>query len=423
MNKINWIVLFALTAVFFGIASDANAWTRLGITEKNFTINGKRVFLYGISYYGALGADQETILQDLDDMQEYHFNWIRVWANWTAYDNDVSAVDGYGEIRPEYMEKLNWLIKECDRRGMIVDVTVSRGYGPLDKDCLKDKETLGRALSNLVTELKDYENWYLDMANERNVHDSRQVTSAELAELRKQLRDLDPKRLVTASFGGDLPREHVEKNVKLIGLDFITPHRPRHASSPVETKEKTEEYYAWMKDIGRTVPVHYQEPFRRGYPSGDWAPTEWYFRRDLMEAMEGGAAGWCFHNGANKDSKDGRPRRCFDLRNSRLFDQLDNEERAFVRNAVELFEPPKKETKVLPKKIIGAGYSVLLCTAKKAVIQDYKFEKKVVSIGDVVESMLGDFKIVAIDAKNMRVQIESLDNKGQTVWLEKLPIK
>ena len=54
------------------------------------------------------------------------------------------------------------------------------------------------------------------------------------------------------------------------------------------------------------------------------------FVEDLQGALDGGAAGWCFHNGDTRQAPDGRPRRSFDLRDGRLFDQLDNEERALI---------------------------------------------------------------------------------------------
>lgn len=105
--------------------------TRLEIDGTRFTINGKPTFLHGISYYGALGASQQFILRDLDDMQRCGLNWIRVWATWSAFGNDVSAVDNEGRVRELHMDKLGWLVAECDRRGMIVDVTLTRGEGRL----------------------------------------------------------------------------------------------------------------------------------------------------------------------------------------------------------------------------------------------------------------------------------------------------
>jgi hypothetical protein len=90
-----------------------------------------------------------------------------------------------------------------------------------------------------------------------------------------------------------------------------------------------------MKSAPRSVPVHYQEPFRRGYDT--WEVIENDFSTDLRGARVGGAAGWCFHTGASHASMDGRPRKCFDMRpgEGRLFQQLDTEEKAFVERLVE----------------------------------------------------------------------------------------
>jgi hypothetical protein len=57
------------------------------------------------------------------------------------------------------------------------------------------------------------------------------------------------------------------------------------------------------------------------------------FVADLRGARAGGAAGWCFHNGDNRWADDAQPRRSFDLRTKRLFEQLNTTE----RQAVNLF--------------------------------------------------------------------------------------
>ena len=73
--------------------------TWLGIKGTGFTLNDRPTFLLGVSYYSALGASEETIRQDLDEMRRRGFNWIRVWATWGAFDNEVSAVDAEGNAR------------------------------------------------------------------------------------------------------------------------------------------------------------------------------------------------------------------------------------------------------------------------------------------------------------------------------------
>ena len=329
--------------------------TRLGIAGTRFTVNGKPAFLLGISYYGALGASEDVVRGDLATMKRHGFHWLRVWAVCDFFNNDVSAVDGSGHGREPYLDRLKWLVARCDRLGLVVDVTLTRGSGSTPH--LARLEDLRRAVETVVTELKPYRNWYLDLANERNVGDKRFVSFDELKDLRETTRHLDPDLLVTASDGGDIERDDLRQYLLTADVDFVCPHRPRDARSPAQTETKTKELLTWMKEIsltqsdrsgsdsdpsvrasppasvtdanaGRTVPIHYQEPFRRGYTA--WQPSAEDFAADLLGARAGGAAGWCFHNGGQRSAKDGRPRRSFDLRDGPLFKQLDAEELRFV---------------------------------------------------------------------------------------------
>ena len=111
-------------------------------------------------------------------------------------------------------------------------------------------------------------------------------------------------------------------------MDFVSIHRPREAGSPRQTAEKTKQYLAGVRETGRIVPMHYDEPFRRGF--GRWEPAAEDFWTDLVAAEQSGAAGWCFHNGGQRAARDGQPRRSFDLRDKRLSEQLDQEESKFM---------------------------------------------------------------------------------------------
>mgnify|MGYP000026493433 CR=1 FL=1 len=319
----------ALALVWALAASVSARGVELGIAGSAFTLDGRPSFLLGASYYGALGAPEDFIRRDLDDLQRHGFNWIRVWATWSAFTNDVSAVDAEGRAREPYLSKLARLVGECDRRGMVVDVTLSRGNDATGPPRLATLAAHQRAVETLVRALAAWRNWYLDLGNERNIRDGRYVSLAEVKQLRDTVKRLDPHRLVTASHaGGELSREEARRYVLEAQLDFLTPHRPREPGSPAQTEARTREPLQWLAELGRVVPVHYQEPFRRGY--GGWQPVAADFNADLEGAHRGGAAGWCFHNGDTRGATDDEPRRSFDLRVRRLFDQLDAEERAFL---------------------------------------------------------------------------------------------
>jgi hypothetical protein len=300
--------------------------TQLGVRGVSFTTNGKPSFLLGISYYGGLGASDQSMRQDLDEVQRLGFNWCRIWATWNAFGRDVSAVNTHGTPRPPFMEKLQRFIGECDRRGLIVDVTLTRG------EILRTLEAHEQAVETLVKALRSHDNWFIDLANEHDVRDARFVSDNDLEELRARVKSLDPSRLVTASFGGqDLTREQVRKALMTIRMDFLAPHRPRTRQSPAETESRTRELLAQMETLGRMAPVLYQEPFRRGY--NGWEPRVEDFLEDLRGAKAGRAAGWCFHNGQQGDAPEKQPRRSFDLRFRGLFEQLDPVEHQVVLQA------------------------------------------------------------------------------------------
>ncbi len=312
----------------------AQSPVRLAVTGTQFTLNGQPTFLLGISYYGGLGAPERFVQQDLDDLRQHGFNWLRLWATWGMFDEDVSAMDAQGNAREPYITRLQQLIAHCDQRGIIVDVTLTRG--PLSRSKqgrgVTSFEAHRNAVELLIHRLRSYGNWYLDLANERDVRDDRYVAPEELRQLRQLVRQLDPDRLVTASFGGhDLSRNDIREATEEIGVDFLAIHRPRHDDSPKQTQPMSRKYLDLMRDMQRMVPVHYQEPFRRGY--GNWEPTRDDYLTDLRGALSGGAAGWCLHNGQQQHSDDHHPRRSFDLTQRRLFDQLDPVEMEVIARA------------------------------------------------------------------------------------------
>lgn len=127
------------------------------------------------------------------------------------------------------------------------------------------------------------------------------------------------------------------KYILYTGVDFLAIHRPRNPNSPKETGKITRKYYKMMEEIGKIVSLLYQEPFRRGF-NKDWEPELSDFLDDFLGAKENGAAGWCFHNGdqRNTSSIDRIPRRSFDLTEKRLFTQLDEVEKEFLNKLREI---------------------------------------------------------------------------------------
>lgn len=311
---------------------------KLGVRDERFTIDGAPTFLLGASYYGALGAPDEFVEWDLHELVELGFNWVRIWATWGAFGQNVSAVRSDGAPREPYISHIKRLCELTEELGLMLDVTLSRGNGTAGPTLEPELPAHLRAVAALARELRPFRHLYFDLSNEHNVSDRRHSTIADLAALREAVKEIDPGRLATASFVGDIGAEEIAEHLEVAGLDFLAPHRPREADSPGQTAQVTRRYLALAGEFCRLVPVHYQEPFRRGF--GGWQPLAADFLTDLGEALEGGAAGWCFHNGDERARADGRPRRSFDLRASegRLFDQLDIEEMAVVEQAAAVLQ-------------------------------------------------------------------------------------
>jgi hypothetical protein len=329
-----------LSAQTKSVVSSANSKIKLGIDQSSFTLNGRPVFLYGISYYGALDAQESFIRKDLADIRKNGFNWVRIWANWPGSTTDISAVDDDGNPVAKYMKKLKWIVQECDQAGIAVDVTLAHSNNTNGRS-LKTTAAHERAVRSIVAALKSYQNWYLDLANERDVGDSRFVSFKDLKKMRETAKALYPDLLITASAGNDIGHDDLNSYLNLVEVDFISPHRPRTAESASETAARTREYLNWMKSMGKLVPVHYQEPFRRGY--SNWQPVMKDYKADLFGAKKAGAAGWCFHNGDQREDPKHQPGRSFDLHEKRLFDQLDPEELMTIRIlATQMYQSRKK---------------------------------------------------------------------------------
>ncbi len=122
--------IIALLLLCTALPANAQGATVLGIEGSRFTLDGKPAFLLGFSYYAGLGASEEFIRSDLDDFQMHGFNWLRVWATWASFGNDVSAVDAQGRAREPFLDRLKWLVADLRYRlHSRLDAAAKQGVG------------------------------------------------------------------------------------------------------------------------------------------------------------------------------------------------------------------------------------------------------------------------------------------------------
>jgi hypothetical protein len=303
----------SVSAVTLGISPDG----------RFFTLDGTPTYLNGVSYYAAQSISTPSfITQDLDDMVAAGFNWIRVWANWSVgypdHNENVSVFSVGGAVREPYMSRFKTLITECNQRGIVVDCT-------FDHASAGTVAQHQAAVQMVAQQLLPYRNVYIDVGNERDVGDARYLSLPECGTLITAVKAIDPQRICTAS---SVPGSQSELNDfrTIAEMDFIAPHLCRDAGCSAQTLGTVRQYISWMHTLGFRMPIHLQEPFRRGYTT--YNPIVDDFWRDDSGARIAEAAGWCFHNGSDRGSADGRPRRSFDMSNTegRLFSQFDSVE-------------------------------------------------------------------------------------------------
>ncbi len=311
----------ALSAILLVTVALPMQAATLGISKDgaNFCIDGRPVFLNGISYYAATSiSTPEFLTRDLDDMTRYGINWIRVWTMWNINDQNYAVVNPDGSVREPFMARLKTVIRECDRRNIIVDVTMHRGPHPAPSN---QSEHIACART-LATELKGYRNVYFDVGNERDVGDARFVSYKDMGDLITAVKAIDPKRICTAS-GVPTSSKDLNEYLTTGQCDFIAPHLGRGRGDSARTLGEVVKFIGWMKQLGRRVPVHLQEPFRQGY--GNYTPDIDDYYRDAEGGKLAGAAGWCLHNGSIRSNTNEKPHRSFLMSDTdgRLFAQLD----------------------------------------------------------------------------------------------------
>jgi hypothetical protein len=148
-------------------------------TTKEFEIRGDRAFLggkpidlWGLRCGNALfsPAVTERHVNNLDNMVAHGINCLGVYiqgAN-AGWPNPEAGLDGFrrdGRLKPEVAGRLQWLIREADKRGMVVMVGV---LSPRKDQDLYDDAAIRRAIEETARFLVDrnLKNVFVDLMHE-----------------------------------------------------------------------------------------------------------------------------------------------------------------------------------------------------------------------------------------------------------------
>lgn len=261
------VVIVAMALVLVSLQSPARPQSdeavhhEIGVSGTRFLLDGKPFPYSGISFFNAIynptfNRSSEERGKWLQKFKRYGVNALRVWGQWDNRRGFVDAAVEHtlyfpdGRLRKEHVDTLKAILADCDREGMVVELTL------FSHESLQNNIRLGateseRAITALAKELLPYRNVTLQVWNE---HSERVLDHV------RTIRAADPKRLVTNSpgFAGD-----VGDPAQNEALDYLTPHTPRQGSGR-HWELAPQQIATLLKQYGK--PVVDDEPARNGTP-------------------------------------------------------------------------------------------------------------------------------------------------------------
>ena len=295
MNKHTCLSLLFLLVVSFSYAQKSNK-TIVSIQGEDFYINGKPTY-QGVVWNGArieglllnsrmvqgIFDDLNPATQDLfkypdtqqwdadrntnefvEAMDEWHKHGLLAFTlnlqggSPTGYGNKAwrnSAFDEAGNLRTEYMVRLNKILKKANELGMVVIL----GYFYFGQDqYLKDEKAVVNAVHQATDWLLDrgYRNVLVEVNNECNVRYDHAILQPEriheLINLVKRKKKNGNRLLVSTSYGGgEIPRPNVVGSSDFLLLHGNGVKDPDRITQMVQQTRKVKGY--------QTMPILFNE--------------------------------------------------------------------------------------------------------------------------------------------------------------------
>ena len=156
------------------------------IKDDRAFLGGAEVDLWGVRCGNALQSPSvtERHVRALDNMVLHGINLIGVYVQGSngGWPDPEAGLDGYfrdGRLKPAVAERLEWLVRECDKRGMVVMVGL---FSPRKDQNLEGEDAVKRAIEETARFLVDrgLKNVFVDL-----MHEYDHTERADLAILRE----------------------------------------------------------------------------------------------------------------------------------------------------------------------------------------------------------------------------------------------
>jgi hypothetical protein len=153
---------------------EAKPTRKFEVKEDRPYLGGKRIDLWGLRCGNALMTDAvtERHVRNLDNMVAHGINCIGVYVQGSnpGWPDEKASKNGYtpeGALRPEFARRLEWLVREADKRGMVVKVGL---FSPRKDQELKGEEAVQRACEETAKFLskRKLQNVFVDIMHEYN---------------------------------------------------------------------------------------------------------------------------------------------------------------------------------------------------------------------------------------------------------------
>jgi hypothetical protein len=137
-------------------------------------LGGKQIDLWGLRCGNALMSDAvtERHVRNLDNFVAHGINCVGVYiqgsnGGWPNGDAGRNGFTPEGRLRPDFARRLEWLVREADRRGMVVMVGL---FSPRKDQELKGEAAVKQAIEETAKFLTDRKlrNVFVDIMHEYN---------------------------------------------------------------------------------------------------------------------------------------------------------------------------------------------------------------------------------------------------------------
>ena len=169
------LAIVVLTSTVHAQAKGGTAPTKdFSLCGDRAYLNGREVKLWGLRCGNALNSQAvtERHVRNLDNMVAHGINLIGVYiqgsnAGWPDAGVARNGFEPTGKLKPDFAERLEWLIREADARGMVVMVGI---FSPRKDQELDGEAAVQRALRETGEFLTSRElyNVFVDIMHEYN---------------------------------------------------------------------------------------------------------------------------------------------------------------------------------------------------------------------------------------------------------------